>query len=126
MSLIEVGVPTKEKSKWRFSSWGRTDLLYAEGQKRFFDPKSHAEQDVAFLRYKCPVFVFQDMRYVLNPRLADYHFQKVKDSFSAFQEVFQYISGVLGTNENPMVTISDKEKRDKKGFDNWSFKKRPK
>ena len=33
-----------------------------------------------------------------------------------------YISGVIGTGEKDTIKISDKDMRDAKGFDDWSFK----
>lgn len=57
--------------------------------------------------------------------LADYQFYKVKDVFSAYQDISQYLSGVLGVGNPDMVQISDTDMRDAKGFHAMSFKKRP-
>jgi len=57
--------------------------------------------------------------------LKQYAFARMADPFTAFQEIQMYISGVLGTNENDMVQISDTDMRDAKGHDNMSFKKYP-
>lgn len=59
-----------------------------------------------------------------NPCLKDYRFQKIKDPFTAFQDISMYISGVLGCKEDNIVVISDTDMRDAKGFDNKSFKHR--
>jgi hypothetical protein len=61
----------------------------------------------------------------LNPRLADIHFFKVKDAFATYQEIDQYISGVIGNTEIDTVGISDKDLAKSKGFDCYSFKKEP-
>jgi hypothetical protein len=50
---------------------------------------------------------------------------KFHDYYDSIQEISQYISGVLGVNAPETVSISDESMRDKKGFDSWSFKKRP-
>lgn len=61
----------------------------------------------------------------LNPCLKDFDFYKVFDSFTAFQEISMFITGVLGENKIPPVQISDTDMRDAKGFDERSFKKDP-
>lgn len=61
----------------------------------------------------------------INPVLADYDFYKVFDAYTAFQELDMFISGVMARDGNPMEEISDEDMRDKKGFDNMSFKKEP-
>jgi len=61
----------------------------------------------------------------INPNLGELDFFKVKDPYSAFQEIQGYIGGVLGGSAPAMITLSDEIKRDKQGFDNWSFKTRP-
>lgn len=62
---------------------------------------------------------------IVNPCLKTYNFQKIKDPYTAFQDISMFISGVLGNNEINVVNISDKDLRDSKGFDNMSFKKLP-
>jgi len=59
---------------------------------------------------------------VINPVLKDYQFYRCMPTYSAFQEIYMYISGVIGTGEKEMIQINDKDMRDKKGFDKYSFK----
>jgi len=85
---------------------------------------------ILFFEYKVPVFVIYFLeakgQYLkLNPCLKDYNFQRIKDPYTAYQEISQYISGVLGVNTSETIDISDKDKLWEKGFDNWSFKKMP-
>lgn len=61
----------------------------------------------------------------VNPELAAMQFYRVFDPFTAYQEIAMFLSGVLGWPENAMVQISDEDMRDAKGFDEWSFKKKP-
>ncbi|WP_434155629.1 hypothetical protein [Pseudomonas sp. JZ134] len=61
----------------------------------------------------------------VNPCLKDLRFQKVIDSFTAFQEISMFISGVLGQTENPMITTSDEDLAVSKGFTDRSFRKEP-
>lgn len=82
-----------------------------------------------FQDHKAPVFLIQKnsrkVELVLNPCLKPFEFYRIKPSAQAFQEIFQYISGVLGVSTNPMASISDKKMAEKKGFDERSFKKDP-
>lgn len=85
-----------------------------------------------FRDHHCPVWMIKPMHdgrventLILNPCLRVWEFAKVKDPVTAFQEVHQYLSGVLGNKENEMVKISDKHKAQARGFDKWSFKNLP-
>lgn len=61
---------------------------------------------------------------VLNPILKDYQFFKVKNSFTAFQEIQQYISGVIGVDANEPIITDDKYKILAAGFSlRTSFRK---
>jgi len=80
-----------------------------------------------FFKYKVPVFVASinnDSNPILNPNLKEFEFFKVKDTFTAFQEIQQYISGVLGTDANEPIVTDDKYKILAAGFDiKSSFRK---
>jgi hypothetical protein len=63
----------------------------------------------------------------LWPILKDYKFFKVKDTFTAFQEISMYQFGVLGCTEKDICVVSDKDRLDQRGFDpKYGFRKRPK
>lgn len=53
-----------------------------------------------------------------NPWLKAIGFQKVKDAFTAYQEIDSYVFGVLGVDANPTVQTSDKDRLEAHGFDN--------
>lgn len=58
-----------------------------------------------------------------NLKRVDFH--KIMDPFTIFQEIQMWLSGVLPKDGPPMVAITDDIiKRDKHGFDKWSFKKK--
>lgn len=90
-----------------------------------------------FTQYKVPVFIYGDYldgkytrgeskQLILNPKLKDWGFQSVQDPVTAFQNIYMYISGVIGIPESPMVKINDKEMAKKKGHDSpYSFRKPP-
>ena len=52
-----------------------------------------------------------------NPQLMAIGFQKVKDAFTAYQEIDSYLSGVLGVNANPVVEVADVHRLEGHGFD---------
>ena len=58
----------------------------------------------------------------LNPDLSKIHFQKILDPFRAYQELEQWIGGVL-TNTEVIPEQTDKNKVTAHGFDKWSFRK---
>ena len=62
---------------------------------------------------------------IVNPHLVDYKFQSLVDPFTAWQEISMFVGGVLNRPENKMVSVSDEIRRDKKGFDDRSFKNMP-
>ena len=88
-----------------------------------------------FYERKVPVFMFMiegnnnrdilnSYNPVLNPVLKDFLFFKVKDAFTAFQEIQQYISGVIGVGNNEPIVTDDKYKILAAGFSlTTSFRK---
>lgn len=87
-----------------------------------------------FHEYQTPLFFLTNVyRYrapnettlTLGPSLKSIDFQRVKDSYTAYQDIFQFVAGTLNKPENKMVKISDKDKIHKHGFDKWSFRKMP-
>jgi hypothetical protein len=97
--------------------------------------KFKSQLEPLFQKHRCPVFIFgwdclpghrYDILLVLNPSLKNIKFVTVKDPFAAFQEIYMYISGVLGVPAKPMIEISDKDKQAAKGLDSkYAFKKPP-
>lgn len=118
----------------RYSFLYDTQLTVRERFSKFFDT-TIPDDDQIFFDLKTPMFVAQKypqrrcddrtFEIVINPCLKDYGFVKVYDPFTTFQEIDMYLGGVLGLNEPDMVNISDVHMRDKKGFNDMSFKKYP-
>lgn len=88
-----------------------------------------------FFHIKAPVFMYTQhtknpgwntpsSSIIINPILKDTGFIKVKNPNEAFQEIQQYISGVLGTGHNEPVVTDDRYKILAAGFDlKTSFRK---
>ena len=86
-----------------------------------------------FEKYRVPVFVSDHFNTdgkeayttILNARLADYQFYRVKDPFTAYQNLSMYLGG-LASPERSIPPISDSDMLQAKGFDKkWSFRKPP-
>ena len=90
-----------------------------------------------FIEKKTPIFIYGDyldgyyeprksQELIINPRLKDWGFQSIKDPVSAFQDIYMFISGVLGVSNMKMLEFSDKLKAKAKGHDGeFSFRKPP-
>ena len=101
-------------------------LSTTDGLTYFFDQKSWSHFLPYFQKHKAPVFLIGSRTLILNPCLKEYKFQQVKDPYSAFQDIFMYISGVLGVESKKIVEISDKDKAEAKGHGGkYSFRKTP-
>lgn len=76
-------------------------------------------------RFRDAISTNNGMRLVSNPPLRDFDFEKVLAPTQARQEVDMFLSNISASGENTLVTISDKSKISKYGFDDYSFKKAP-
>jgi len=105
------------EKKWY---WGDSVYdVFAEDRWEFL--KQH------FILQRAPIFIYERCnngphQIRVNTCLKDVEFYKVRDAFTAFQDIYMYISGVLGNLNKELTDISDIDMRDKKGFDKWSFK----
>jgi hypothetical protein len=117
-------LPVEKSYKFFFRSYD-TSLSSIQ---RFFKEDFNRFQGL-FAKHNTPCFMVvygqDDPKIVVNPILKDLDFFKVKDPYTAHQEVYQFVTGNLNQPENSMVKISDKDKISKHGFDKWSFRKMP-
>lgn len=136
---VEEAVAMLPRSKWRFA-WDDDRIDSEAGIRRFFERK-YPELDKLFHEHRTPLFGFEPVstrRYswrtdnelyrtlVLSPSLKDIQFYKLKDPITTFQEIYMFISGVLGAPPKPKEKISDKVMAASKGHDGeYSFKKPP-
>ena len=77
--------------------------------------------------FKAPVFMYSRYDYyiTINPKLCKIDFYKHMDAFTTYQELSQYVGGVLSNTNQPVSVISDEDKKAMHGFDKWSFKTMP-
>lgn len=116
--------------------WWRTDKT----DKEFFDNvvlgRSHTECLDYFHIYNTPIFLLcsdtksytadNTIYLYTNPLLRPLGFSSIKDPYTAFQEIYQYVGGVLNNQMKPMPILDDETMAEIKGFDKkWSFRKEP-
>lgn len=125
----------------------RTDIVYGyENVREFFKTQywgNNYDDNVRYIESYDPLHIFREINspvfildgdnrrprkdhvFTINPILKDYEFYKVMDTFTAFQEIQMFISGVLGTGEKEIIEVEDKYKIPQHGFDKWSFRREP-
>ena len=79
------------------------------------------------IKHKIPYFVANTQQgSLLNvtfiPVLKDYEFQRVKDPYSAYQEISMYMGGVIPQDAMEGIIISDKDRIFQHGFNKLSFR----
>ena len=121
--LSSIGYSSKKNRYRRYKDWAELN-----GLESFFKTPQWNKVDHLYRKYNCPIFKIHDItatkrKITLNPTLKDYEFYKVKDAFTAFQEIHMYLSGVLGVNDKIITDIPDEYKLYEKGFDDRSFKR---
>jgi hypothetical protein len=113
--LLKNKLVIKESRRWNS---GSTEKILGE----IFKFQGKEINYSWFFNIKAPVFVLDGQKFIINPNLKKYNFVKVKDPYTAFQEIAMFLGGVLGFKAPATINISDKDMMFKKGFDNTSFK----
>lgn len=125
-----------EEYERKKSEWGKfTDVFEYQDHsrkiklKQFFIDWNYQSDDI-FLEYKVPIWTISlDLNQnngVINPKLKDYGFDRIKDSFTAFQEISMYLSNIL-VEQKEIAVVEDKFRIEQHGFDlKKSFRKEKK
>lgn len=105
----------KTKRRTYHTSW---DSDYSI--KKFFEMGK--DLDITSLSYEYKSFAIyiinlSKKEYIVNPKLSEYNFEKIKEPYIAAQEVYNYISGVLSCVCTPETNFTDKDILTAKGFD---------
>lgn len=78
------------------------------------------DSDKIFLEFRCPVWMMrfyeQSPNGVLNPRLKDLGFERIKDSVTAFQEISMYLANIL-IEQKDVAMVEDRYRIVQHGFD---------
>lgn len=113
--------------------WGSFNLDDKRQVEHFFNPQTwNTSLLPLFSEYNTPIFFYGDIseergkNLMLSPKLSTYKFFQVKSPPTAFQEIYMFISGVLGIAARPMIVVSDECKKVSAGHDGeYSFKRPP-
>jgi hypothetical protein len=140
--IYEAGLNPPYPGKWpqldpQPSRWRSRDSYADQGFQAFMDDVAKLDCEKYHREYNAPILhissvsmdrqsYYQDnagrsrrmVTMQTNPWLKAIGFQKVKDAFTAYQELDSYIFGVLGVDANPIVQTSDKDRLVAHGFDN--------
>lgn len=137
---IEAHCTEKQKVVYYGSEkWNKDKFdLYQKPIKKLFEyfdretPKFKKIAEGLHVASKTPMFLNvcdtgrpRTHKLIYNCNLKELQFFKIKDTFTAYQDISQYIGGVLGQANKPIPEISNQDMRDAKGFNEWSFKKEP-
>jgi len=113
------------------SSWNKLTSFNETALSNYFKKYNNTEFVDYFVDLNTPVFVVSDTSgqsamITVNPTLLDHDFQKVMDSYTAYQEIEMFMGSVLAElDEINVPGISDKDLAAGKGFNNWSFRTLP-
>jgi hypothetical protein len=111
----------QKESEWEeySDSFGYIDHRGQIKLKQFFIDWNY-ENDAPFLEHKVPVWTTRlqrnDNKILLNPKLKDYGFERIKDSFTAFQEISVYLANIL-VEQKETARVADKFRIEQHGFD---------
>lgn len=131
LAINNIAVAAGRRWSWRseFSAYYEKDI------NNFYKNAEWSKLESIFTEYKTPIFCFgryyasdigSSLTIQVSPQLKTWKFAKVKDPATAFQELYMYISGVLGTPCMPMIEIADKYKQQQHGHDDpYSFRRAP-
>lgn len=100
-------------------------------EDKFFNVATYQKLLPLFQQYKTPCFVLKleenknFPRHIIqiNPVLKNFGFASIKSPTQAFQEIMQYISGVLGVGEPVTIEVDNAHKILAHGMDKTSFRK---
>lgn len=123
--LEKNDVELTESKRYRWGSNSISSWTSKEDIRIFFDDKVHKSYYDIFREHNTPIFILNSGEHIINPCLKDYKFGKIKDAFTAFQEIHMYIAGVLGNKEKETLDISDEIRAKQHGYNEWSFKTLP-
>lgn len=111
----------RRKKRWGTSDYYEKHVLeplrkiarrdYTELHRAHGTPLLHIHQEDTVDSYR------MDRVLALNPCLRDLHFQRVVDTFSAYQRIYGFLSGVLTRPDREPRPITDKQRAVAHGFD---------
>jgi len=133
-TLYYAKLSKKEQRKRKHRKDGDIYELHREEFEAFFNKRLPRDDSRLFQHFKSPIITLRRMdgpygrgclALHVNDALRKVGYMKVADPYEVYQEISQYIGGVLGVGEPDTLEISDEDMRDEKGFFDMSFKTDP-
>ena len=124
----ETELPEKDLNKGSWG-WRQKEFLNVKSLLNYFVIGDHSDTAISnrFVIATLSTISHKGATIQLNSELQPYEFYKVKDSYSAYQELQQYVDGSLSYPGNIIQDIPDEYKIESKGFDpEYGFRTRPK
>ena len=120
------------KPKYK-SKYGPMKYMLENTRQKAFGSANIGKCKKLFLEHNVPVFAienYSDDKYprnkqkiILNPCLKDYGFYKIKDNYTAYQDISMFVGNDLVDDKDKQWPVDDKLKAMSKGFDKYSFRK---
>jgi hypothetical protein len=139
IKILEIHDYAACRWKTRYEGLGKYSVKYF---REVFESGNMNKLKGQFLKYGAPVFIavnfFPDnaasagaycpnsskrQKIILNPCLKDYEFYRIKDSYTAYQDIGMYVGNQLVDDGDNAWPIDDELKAQSKGFNKHSFRK---
>jgi hypothetical protein len=127
------GIEKDKKGRKKDLRW--QNCAHPDKMEDFFNQGKWTPLEHLFREHNVPVLLLtgdsmgqyggRKRKMVLNPVLKDINFMKVKDPYTAFQEIHGFLSGVLGVGEPMTAEVGNDDRVSQHGFDKRSFRKEP-
>ncbi len=131
--LATPGLPPARDKRGSFDWWDGSERysFNRKGLEQATEALSRMDLVEDCIALKAPLLMVRfdgnarEVEVVRNPELRSHRFGVVMDAYALFQEIDMFVSGVMPAAGREMVTLSDEDRRDKGGFDEWSFRRHP-
>jgi hypothetical protein len=108
-----------DKTKGRFGYQYYSEKKIRKNYENF----NYSYYEKIFLEYRVPIFAFNGEGFFLNFPLDDVKFGKVKDPYTAYQEIDMFLGNQLAESNDPDMPVGgDKIIAESKGYNKQSFR----
>lgn len=130
-----LNIQKKHKKSLAFEGWSEQpsgNSINEINFQEFFKYNLCNQKNIdIFQEIQAPIFTAKyeenKVKIIKNPNLKNLGFYRVMDTYLCFQEISQFLGGVLVMQENIDSNLSDLDKVKQHGFDEkYGFRKRPK
>lgn len=127
--LDETFPETRKRDNDKKFEWAWKLDMSDRSIEEFYQPEKYKRLEQIFTEKKVPVFIVRKRRTGVvietNPVLKAYEFMKVKDSYTAMQEIHMYLAGVIGMADRDTAEVGNDDRLKQRGFNKYSFRKDP-